>query len=103
MLLEKRQEAIKRELSSLAKLQQESMVSESELASTFREIRRFPHLRPQDKPCNNSEEHSRNGCSSSYVFTVPPIMVADTARAAFSTGESGNFVKGTKILNRLRK
>lgn len=136
MLLEKRQEAIERELSSLAKLQQESMVSESELASTFREIRRllaegtlinvkqlvdkyvqrvdiypekivvyfnlFPHLRPQDKPCNNSEEHSGNGCSSSYVFTVPPIMVADTARAAFSTGESGNFVKGMKILNRLR-
>ena len=41
MPLEKRQEAIEREPSSLAKLQQESMVSESELASTFRGICRL--------------------------------------------------------------
>lgn len=60
----------------------------------------FPHLRP-DK--TNNEGHSSKGCSSFYACDVPDIMTRETTRAAFDTGYDGNFVRGMKILKRLRK
>lgn len=60
----------------------------------------FPHLRP-DK--TNNDEHSGKGCSSFYACDVPNIMTKETTRAAFDTGYDGNFVRGMKILKRLRK
>ena len=60
----------------------------------------FPHLRP-DKTKN--EGHSGKGCSSFYACDVPDIMTRETMRAAFDTGYDGNFVRGMKILKRLRK
>ena len=137
-LLEKRLEAVERELGYLKKNEQQSRVSEAELAVAFGEIRSslesgtlktmkqlvdkyvqqvdiypdkivvkfnlFPHLRP-DEPTNSDDQegHSDEECPSVMSDDGPDSMTVDTGRAAFSTGDEQNYVKGMQILNRIRK
>ena len=137
-LLEKRLEAVERELGYLKKNEQQSRVSEADLAVAFSEIRSslksgtlktmkqlvdkyvqqvdiypdkivvkfnlFPHLRP-DEPTNSDDQegHSDEECPSVMSDDGPDSMTVDTERAAFSTGDEQNYVKGMQILNRIRK
>lgn len=137
-LLEKRLEAVERELGYLKRNEQQSRVSEADLAVAFGEIRSslksgtlktmkqlvdkyvqqvdiypdkivvkfnlFPHLRP-DKPTSSDDQegHSDEECPSVMSDDAPDSMTVDTERAAFSTGDKQNYVKGMQILNRIRK
>lgn len=137
-LLEKRLEAVERELGYLKKNEQQSRVSEAELAVAFGEIRSslksgtlktmkqlvdkyvqqvdiypdkivvkfnlFPHLCP-DKTTSSDDQkgHSDEECPSVMSDDGPDSMTVDTGRAAFSTGDEQNYVKGMQILNRIRK
>lgn len=128
-LLEKRLEAVERELVYLKKNEQQSRVSEADLAVAFGEIRSslksgtlktmkqlvdkyvqqvdiypdkivvkfnlFPHLRPDEQTNSDDQEwHSDEECHSVMSDDGPDSMTVDTERAAFSTGDEQNYVKG---------
>ena len=64
----------------------------------------FPHLRPDKTTSSDDQEgHSDEECPSVMSDDGPDSMTVDTERAAFSTGDEQNYVKGMQILNRIRK